>query len=205
MATGQGEYYFLPGATTLGVTCSDGVILASEKRVAYGYLVLSKAGKKVFKITPKIGAACAGLVADMQILSKEVAAYSTLHTLDSNRPTTVVAAAKVMANLLFERRLFPLLTQTIIGGVDADGPSVYVLDPLGSLLKDNYACVGSGAEIAMGVLESGYKEGMGVDEAKGLVLKSIKAAVARDVQSGDGIDLLIITQNGIKEETLDFK
>ncbi|MEM3824370.1 MAG: proteasome subunit beta, partial [Candidatus Bathyarchaeia archaeon] len=47
----QREYLWVPGATTVGVVCSDGVILASEKRVSYGYLVVSKGGKKVFKIT----------------------------------------------------------------------------------------------------------------------------------------------------------
>jgi len=52
----MGEVYF-PGATTLGVACKDGVIIASEKRVTYGYLVVSKSGKKVFKITDNIGAA----------------------------------------------------------------------------------------------------------------------------------------------------
>jgi proteasome beta subunit len=199
------EIPFLPGATTLGVVCKDGVILASEKRVAYGYLVLSKAAKKVFNITDKIGAACAGMVADMQILAKEVAAYTTLHSLDCNRPPSVCAAAKVMANLLFERRLFPLLTQTIVGGVDEEGASLYVLDPLGSLIKDKFACVGSGAEIATGVLESEYRDGMSIEEAKQLLLRSMKAAIARDIQSGDGADFLIITREGTKEETISFK
>jgi len=66
---------FVPGATTIGVTFKDGVLLASEKRVSYGYLVVSKTGKKVFKITDKIGAACAGLISDMQVLIREVSAY----------------------------------------------------------------------------------------------------------------------------------
>ncbi|MEM3737216.1 MAG: proteasome subunit beta [Candidatus Bathyarchaeia archaeon] len=196
---------FLPGATTLGITFKDGVILASEKRVAYGYLVLSKAGKKVFKLTDRVGAACAGLVADMQILARYVASLSMLHSLDSARPSSVIAVAKLMANILFERRLFPLLTQTIIGGVDEEGPAIYVLDPLGSLIKDKFSCVGSGAEIATGIIESSYKEDMTQEEAKELALRSIKAAVARDIQSGDGADFMIITPNGIVEETISFK
>ncbi|MDH5462272.1 MAG: proteasome subunit beta, partial [Candidatus Bathyarchaeota archaeon] len=58
----QRQPFFIPGATTIGTVCSDGVILASEKRVSYGYMIMSKVGKKVFKITDKMGAACAGLV-----------------------------------------------------------------------------------------------------------------------------------------------
>ena len=71
----QGGYLWIPGATTIGMVCSDGVILASEKRVSYGYLIVSKGGKKVFKLTENIGAACAGLVSDMQILTREMEAY----------------------------------------------------------------------------------------------------------------------------------
>jgi len=194
----------IPGATTVGLVFNGGVILASEKRVAYGYLVLSKTGKKVFRITDKVGAACAGLVGDMQILAREAAAYASLHSLECRRPITVSAVAKVMANLLFERRLFPLLTQTIIGGVDDEGPHLYVLDPLGSVIPDKFASVGSGAEIATGILETEYKENLSAEEAKNLVLRSIKAAVARDIQSGDGVDFLVITNDGMKEESIGF-
>jgi len=196
---------FLPGATTIGAVCKNSVILASEKRVAYGYLVLSKAGKKVFKITDSVGTACAGLVSDMQNLARQVTAYNFLHTLDSNRVSSVNAVAKLMANLLFEQRLFPLLTQTIIGGIDEKGPSLYVLDPLGSILPDKYACVGSGTEIAIGILEEEYREDMTVEKTKELVLRSLKAAASRDVQSGDGADFLIITPEGTVEETVDIK
>ncbi|MFQ5761757.1 MAG: proteasome subunit beta [Candidatus Bathyarchaeia archaeon] len=199
------EIPYIPGATAIGITCKDGVVLAAEKRVAYGYLVLSKSGKKVFKLTDNVGTASAGLVADMQILTREVAAYTTLHSLDSGRAAFVGATAKMMANLLFERRLFPLLTQTIIGGVDDSGSHVYVLDPLGSVLPDKYAAVGSGMELATGVLEANYKDDMTVTEAKDLVLRSLKSAIARDIQSGDGVDFLIITPNGTTEESLSFK
>ena len=200
----QPRYLYVPGATTLGVVCSDGVILASEKRVSYGYMVVSRVGKKVFKITDKIGAACAGLVSDMQILVREVEAYANLFRLDAGRMLPVKSAAKLMSTLLFSRRLFPLITQTIVGGMDEEGASIYVLDMLGSVLPDKYAAVGSGAEIAVGVLEEGYKENMSMKEAKQLVVRAIKSAISRDVMSGDGVDFLIITNEGLKEESTKF-
>ena len=83
-SNGQFRYLYVPGATTVGVVCSDGVILASEKRVSYGGLVLSRAGKKVFKIADHIGSACAGLVSDMQMLIREVAFYANLFRLEAS-------------------------------------------------------------------------------------------------------------------------
>src|SRR3989304_3205356 len=200
----QGGFAWMPGATTIGTVFTDGVILASEKRVTYGNLIVSKGGKKVFKITDQIGAACAGLVGDMQILAREVEAQANLFSMDVGRPTPVRSAAKLMANILFNRRYAPLITQTIIGGLDEEGPSLYVLDVLGSLIPDKYAVVGSGTELAMGVLEEGYKDDMKLKDAKELVTRSIKSAISRDVMSGDGIDFLLITKEGIAEESIKF-
>jgi proteasome beta subunit len=102
---------------------------------------------------------------------------------------------------MFERRYFPLLTQVVVGGIDPN-PSIYTLDPLGSLLPDDYAAVGTGAEMALGVLDAEYKKEMTRTAAKNLAVKSITSSIQRDSASGDGIDLLVISKKGIEEESL---
>jgi proteasome beta subunit len=200
----QGGISWVPGATTVGVVCQDGIILASEKRVSYGFFIASKGGKKVFKITDTIGAACAGLVSDMQVLVRDVEANANLFSMDVGRKISVRAAAKLMSNILFNRRMMPLITQTIVGGVDDDGPSLWVLDVLGSVLPDDYAVVGTGTEIAIAVIEENYRKDLKVAEAKDLVTRAIKSAISRDTMSGDGIDMLIITKHGMTEESVKF-
>ncbi len=200
----QQGYAWVPGATTVGLIFQGGVILAAEKRVTYGYFVMSKGGKKVFKITDQIGVACAGLVGDMQILAKEMEAQANLYSMDVGRKISVRSAAKLLANVLFNRRYAPLITQTIVGGLDQEGASLYVLDVLGSLIPDKYAAVGSGTEIAIGVIEEGYKENLTLKEAKDLITRSIKSAISRDATSGDGVDFLIITEDGVTEDSLKF-
>ncbi len=191
----------MPGATTVGMVCKDGVLLASERRYAYGSFVMSKSAKKVFKITDHVGIACAGIVGDMQILSREALAYMSIYRYERGRQPTVKNTAKLMVNLLAGRRMFPYMAQTIIAGVDDGKPDLYVMDPIGSVLSDKFAAVGTGAEVAMGVLEAEYREGMSVEEAKPILLRAVKSAVARDISSGDGVDLMIITHDGIKEES----
>jgi len=194
----------MPGATTIGVTFEKGAILASERRVSYGYFVMSRSGKKVFKIMDNVGAACAGLVSDMQTLVREVAAYSNIYALEMDRKPSVKTTAKIMGNLLFQRRLFPYFTQTIIAGVDEEA-RLYVLDPIGSVIEDKYATVGSGSEIAIGVLESEYRDGFKEDKAQDIVKKAMKSATSRDIGSGDGMDILTITKEGIKETSIPFE
>lgn len=194
----------MPGATTVGLVCKDGAILGSERRYSYGTFVMSKAAKKVFRITDNIGVGCAGIIGDMQVLAREALAYMNIYRYERGRTGSVRNTAKLFASLLSSRRLFPYLAQTIIAGFDEGKPELYVLDPIGSVLGDKFAAVGTGAEIAMGVLESEYKEGLSVEEAKPLILRAIKSAVARDISSGDGVDLLVITHEGIQEESHKF-
>lgn len=74
------------------------------------------------------------------------------------------------------------------------------MNPLGSVIEDDYAAVGSGAPIAIGILESEYQSlvsrktpdpGSIAEDAVNLVVKAIRAASSRDAMSGDGIDVAI--------------
>ena len=188
----------MPGATAVGITFDNGVVIASEKRIAYGNFLVSKTTKKTFQLTPNVGAACAGLIADMQILALQISALAKIRKMEIKREIPPNSIAKMISNMMYERRFFPFLTQIIIGGI-IDKPSIYTLDPLGSVLPDEYAAVGTGAEIALGVLDPQFKEKMTEKEAVELAKKAVKSAILRDSFSGDGIDFLVINKEGCKE------
>ena len=190
----------MPGATAVGMIYNEGVVFASERRIAYGNFLVSKSTKKTFQITPKVGAACAGLVADMQILSLQTSALAKIRKMELKREIPPNSIAKMMSNMMYERRFFPLLTQVIVGGI-VEKPAIYTLDPLGSVLPDEYAAVGTGAEMALGVLDPQFKANMTEQEAKELAIKSIRSASLRDSFSGDGIDILVIDKNTSKMTT----
>ena len=193
----------MPGATAVGLTFSNGVILAAEKRVSYGNFVINKHTRKVFSVTDSVGAACAGMIADMQVLVRQVEALAKIRRLETRRNVAPNSIAKLMSVIMFERRFFPLLTQVIVGGVNTRS-QIYTLDPLGSVLPDDYAAVGTGAEMALGVLDSEYKSSITAEQSKELALKAIRSSIQRDSASGDGIDLLVITKGGQAQESLSF-
>jgi proteasome beta subunit len=194
-------YQYFPGATAVGISFNNGVLLASERRVSFGNFVVNKSTKKTFVLTENVGAACAGMVADMNVLARQVTALSKIRKFEIRRDLPTNSVAKLMSVIMFERRYFPLLTQVIVGGYDTK-PQIYTLDPLGSLLPDEYASVGSGAEMALGVLDAQYNSKMNEEEAKDLAIKSIRSSIQRDSSSGDGIDILIISNRGKNEESI---
>ena len=191
----------MPGATAVGITYDNGVLLASEKRVSYGNFVVNKNTKKTFAVTDHVGAACAGMVADMQVLVRQVSALSKIRRLETRRDVQPNSIAKLMSVIMFERRYFPLLTQVIVGGITTNKPEIYTLDPLGSVLPDSYAAVGTGAEMALGVMDAEYSESLDEEKATSLALRAIRSSIQRDSASGDGIDLLIINKDGNKESS----
>lgn len=199
------SYQNIQGATVVGLVCNDGVVLAAEKRVSWGRMVMSRSGKKVFRVTPNVGLAFAGLVSDMQALTREATAYANLYELDHNRSISVKSMSKMISNMLFSRRLMPLLMETVVGGVDEEGPSIYSLDPMGSLIPDKFITAGSGAPIAMGLLEAQYSKELNLEAGAELALGAIRSAVARDVVSGDGVDMLLIQAEGMEERSYPMK
>ncbi|MCS7107992.1 MAG: archaeal proteasome endopeptidase complex subunit beta [Sulfolobales archaeon] len=183
------------GATAVGLRVDDGVVLAAEKRISYGGYVLSRVGKKVFLIKNRFGLACAGLFADIQTISRLMNVEIHRYELEMARAMNVRTAAKLLSIILYQYKYMPFLSEIIFGGVDDGGPHIFVMDPLGSLIEDNYAAVGTGAPVAIGVIESEYKKGLTLEETEKLAVKAVKAAISRDAVSGDGVDVAVISVN----------
>ena len=183
------------GTTTVGLTCKDGVVFASERRASMGNLVAHKVAEKIFKIDNHIAATIAGSVADAQSLMKIISAETALYRLRNGKDISLEAAAAVSSNILHSS---PAYVQTLIGGVDDTGASIYSLDAAGGMIKDTFISTGSGSTFAYGVLEDRFHEDITVEEAKELALRAIKAATERDTYSGNGFLVAEVTKDGYK-------
>jgi proteasome beta subunit len=197
--------YIEMGATTVGIMCKDGVVLASEKRISYGYTIMSKAGKKVFLINGRIGIGFAGLISDAQAILRRLSAEIKLYELDYHTKMSVKSAAKLLSNILYSQRGFPAFAETIVGGMDEGGHKLFILDPLGSLMEDKFAALGTGGALAISVIEQEYKDEISLKDGKELAVKAVRAAISRDIASGDGIDVVIVSKEGGKEEFFPVK
>ncbi|MGN0174879.1 MAG: archaeal proteasome endopeptidase complex subunit beta [Methanobrevibacter sp.] len=183
------------GTTTVGITCKDGVVFASERRATMGNLVAHKVAEKIFKIDEHIVTTIAGSVGDAQNLMKVIEAEVSLYQMRNNDAISVKAAASLTANLL---RSDPMHVQTLLGGMDGDKPSIYSLDPAGGMIKDNYISTGSGSIVAYGVLEDRFRDDLSVDEGLEVAIRAIKAAAERDAYSGNGFLVAKVDKNGFE-------
>jgi proteasome beta subunit len=164
-----------------------------------GFYVAHKHGKKVYRIDDHIGMTIAGTVADAQRAVDILTANAQLYKINIGRPLPISSAARLVANLLFSSRYYPLQTQVLVGGVDDTGPHVFNLDPFGSLNEEKSVSTGSGSPVVYGILEDRFKEDMSVEEALPIVVKAVNAAMKRDAASGDSYNVTVIDDKGYRE------
>ena len=191
------------GTTTVGIVCSDGIVMAADKRSTAGYMVANKKQKKIVQIADNIAVTQAGLVSDAQLLSKVIKAEIKLKDIQTGRITTVKEAANLLAGLLYQniRRMsmVPGIVGFLLGGFDSKGAHLYELGVDGSTTKfEDFASDGSGSVFAIGVLETLYQKGISTDEGVKLAAKAVNAALRRDIATGNGIDVITVTDAGVK-------
>ncbi len=192
------------GTTTVALMCKDGIVLAADKRATAGYLIANKKFEKIINITDNIAVTVAGTVSDVQLLAKYIKAELKLKQIRTDRENTVKEAANLLAMLVYNNirklSLIPGISHFIVGGKDDDGFHIYDLSPDGSIAEiDDYNTSGSGSVMVYGVLETLYKKNMSVEEGIKLAAKCVNAAIQRDIASGNGIDIVTITKDGIKK------
>ena len=192
------------GTTTLALKCKDGIVLAADKRATSGYLISHKKFDKILSITDNISVTVAGTVSDVQLLAKYIRAELKLKLIRTERECSVKEAANLLSMMVYNNirklSLIPGISHFLIGGKDESGFHIYDLAPDGSIVDvDDYTTSGSGSVMVYGVLETLYDKKISVEEGVKLALKSINAAVQRDIASGDGIDIVSITKDGVKK------
>jgi proteasome beta subunit len=192
------------GTTTLAIKCKDGIVLAADKRATAGNFIANKKVDKIFEITQNMAITTAGSVSDIQFLLKLIKAELRLKRVRTGRVLNVKESANLLAGMVYQNiRQFsaiPGISHFLFAGYDKSGFYIYDLYPDGSLTEsDDFVSSGSGSVMAYGVLETQYKKGLSVDEGIKLALKSINAALQRDSASGNGLDVVVIDDKGVKK------
>src|SRR3989338_5414293 len=192
------------GTTTVALMCKEGIILAADRRATFGYLIANKSFEKILTISDNIAVTVAGTVSDVQLLVKYIKAELKLKQIRTDRDSTVKEAANLLAMFVYNNirklSLIPGISHFIVGGKDDFGFHVYDLSPDGSIAEINdYTTSGSGSVMVYGVLETLYKKEMSIEDGIKLAVKSLNAALQRDIAYGNGIDVVAITKEGIKK------
>jgi proteasome beta subunit len=190
------------GTTTIGITTTEGVVIATDMRASLGgRFVSNKNVQKVEQIHPTAALTLVGSVGGAQSFIRTLRAEVNLYEARRGEDMSMQALSTLAGN--FARGGPFLAINPILGGIDEDGHHVYSIDPAGGVMEDEYTVTGSGLTVAYGTLEDRYEDDMDNEQAKRVATASVKAAAERDTGSGNGIYIAEVTEAGVDIESYD--
>nr|CAN13317.1 proteasome (prosome, macropain) subunit, beta type, 8 (large multifunctional protease 7) [Sus scrofa] len=168
------------GTTTLAFKFQHGVIVAVDSR------------------------ASAGSYIDCQYWERLLAKECRLYYLRNGDRISVSAASKLLSNMMYQYRGMGLSMGSMICGWDKKGPGLYYVDENGTRLSGNMFSTGSGNTYAYGVMDSGHRYDLSIEEAYDLGRRAIVHATHRDSYSGGVVNMYHMKEDGwVKVESTD--
>jgi 20S proteasome subunit beta 6 len=207
--------YSWNGGTILAVAGPDFTVTASDTRLSEGFMIHSRDCPKIYRLTDKTVLLSTGFHGDVLTLTKIVVARLQMYEHEHNVPMSTSAIAAMLSTMLYYRRFFPYYVYNIVAGLDDEGKGcAYSYDPVGSYERHEYHAAGSAAAILQPLLDNqvGYKNQEGVEKvpltrekANRLVRDVFISAAERDIMTGDGVRICIVTKDGITYEDMPLR
>ena len=149
------------GATSLGIRASNGVVIATEKKVPT-ILVDESTVQKIAMVTPHTGVVYSGMGPDARVLvrkSRKVAqSYFNLYKEHIPVSQLVREIASVMQEFTQRGGVRPMGVSLLVAGYDAQGPQLYQVDPSGSYFAWKASAIGKHMVNAKTFLEKRYND-----------------------------------------------
>ena len=199
------EQKILHGTTTVGIECKDGVILCADMRASAGYFIANNNTMKIQKIDNHVGMTMAGGVADAQNITDILRYHSNVHRIEKQEYLPIKSIARLTSLIFHQNRGYPFIADILVGGYDKMGPALYNIDLFGSIDEKKFVTTGSGSPVAYGILETEYHDDLTTQEGKVIALRAVKAAITRNIGTGDGINVAIIDKDGFRLLTKEQK
>jgi len=192
------EEKILHGTTTVGIKAKDGVVLCADMRASAGYFIANNNTMKIQQIDDHAGMTMAGGVADAQNITDILRYHANLHRIQKNEPISIKSLTRLTSLIFHQNRGYPFMADILVGGYDKQGPALFNIDMFGSVEDKTYVTTGSGSPVAYGLLEEEYRDDLNVEDAKVIALRAVKAAITRNIGTGDGINVSIIDKDGFR-------
>jgi len=168
------------GATVLGVSCSEGVVLGAEEQVQ-AELQDPNFGWKIHEVDKHLGVVVVGLASDARILIDQARIEAQINRLTYDEPIDVEILTERIGNIeqAYTQHAWvrPFGVSIIFGGVDKTGNRLFATDPSGSYRAYRAVALGSGREVAEAILKEEYREDLRLDEAVELAVKCLVKAI----------------------------
>lgn len=172
------------GSASIGITCSDGVLIVSDKRLE-DPLLLPEASIKIWEVDEHIIATAAGVLSDARILLEHSQVIAQQHRVTYDQPIDTESVIKDIANIQQSATQYagtrPFGIAVMLIGINRDDKcKLYVSDVTGNYLGYKASAIGENDEKIKDLLQVGYKENNNIEQGIKLALNIFKKVLGKN-------------------------
>lgn len=183
------------GSTAIGMVCSDGVLLVSDKRII-DKLVIPESVEKIFQIDDHIAATASGILSDARVLIERAQVKAQQHKVTYDTPIDTVSVVKDICALkqicTQSGGLRPFGVSIILAGIDSEGPKLFETDPTGIYFQFRATVIGEGETEIEEVLDKEFNDKMTIEEGLKLAVDALNRILDKNFNV-DRVDAAYIT------------
>jgi len=165
------------GSSSIGMACSDGVFILSDKRNP-DKLVANQTSYKIYELDGHLIGAAAGIVSDARILMEKAQVLSQQHKVTYDSPIEPELVIKDIANTMQQFTQYggarPFGVAMMVAGINDKIPELYVSDITGNYLLYHANAIGENDEKIKDKLRDEFKPGLTLKKGVKLALDIFK-------------------------------
>lgn len=185
------------GATSLGIKATNGVVLATEKKLP-SILVDESTVQKISLVTPNMGVTYSGMGPDSRVLVRKARKSGQIYYRQYHEQIPVAQLVRETATVMQEFTqsggVRPFGVSLMMAGYDENGPQLYQVDPSGSYFAWKASAIGKNMVNAKAFLEKRYNEELELEDAIHTALLTIKEGFEGEL-SGDNVEVGIVGED----------
>lgn len=165
------------GVSSIGIICSDGVLIIADKRVK-DKLIVVKSASRVHEIDLHIIASLAGITADARILVEKAQLIAQQHRMTYDSPIEPELVIKEISNI---KQYFtqiggarPFGVSMMLAGINNKTPQLFTSDVTGNYVAHYANAIGENDEKIKDLLKEKYKQNMTIKQAVKMALDIFK-------------------------------
>ena len=173
------------GSSSIGLVCSDGVVLVSDRRIN-DKLILPESANKIFEIDNHIISSAAGILSDARVLIDKARVTAQQNRVTYDSPIEVESIIREIANT---KQMFtqyggarPFGVAILIAGIDQNKAEIYSSDITGNYFSYKAMAIGENDEKIKEMLRVKYNEKLNIDGGIKLALGIFKEVLVKNFE-----------------------
>ena len=165
------------GSSSIGIVCSDGVVIVADKRVK-DKLIIQKSANKIYEVDSHVMASAAGIVSDARVLIERAQLLSQQHRITYDSPIETELVVKEMSNMKQQFTQYggarPFGVALMVAGIRGKRPELYTSDITGNYFSYHANAIGENDEKIREKLRENYKPELNIKKGVKLAIDIFK-------------------------------